>query len=227
MILWGLPKKPCRLNMSESETPRVFEPSFAAEDKPEAPIAIEEKESIFSANVRSFHIDFYNRQDHYRGRITLLGSDLKRIFKGVDVAAIADFISQNVPPLPRENAVYAFFEDISLLQRGRVVRRDESLKAWKHFCINVRWNLPSAKVADALDEADNIYAMQAWILDEEHKHIVTNNAEGSTLKPGVSSYVISIAMVGLQPAKYFLKIQVVSPFSRIKESTGFYLRVER
>lgn len=204
----------------------MVETSFEAKDKPALPLSVEETEPALSANGSSFHIDFYNRRDHYRGRIVLLGSGRKRILRGVDVASIADFISQNLPPLTRESAAAAFFDEISLLQRGRVMGRGEPLRAWKHFSIHVRWSLPSAQVADAADESDNIYVVQAWILDEEQKHIVASNAEGSTLQPGFGSQTISIDMGGLQPAKYFVKIQVILPFNRFKETTGIDLHVE-
>lgn len=222
----GAAEEPRRPNMRESVKPHVADPSTSADDKPEAPIAIEETEPVHSVDGRSFHIDFYYRQGHYRGRIALLGSDRKRVLKGVDAAAIADFISQYLPPLPRERAVATFFDEIRLLQRSRVVGRGEPLRAWKRFCIYVRWNIPSAQIVDTLDEYDNTYAVQVWILDEKQRHIVASNAEGGTLQPGFGSQAISIDMAGLQPANYFIKIQMLSPFSRVKENTIIVLRVE-
>jgi len=212
--------------MKESVNPYMAETSSVTDNTPEVPVASGENPPILAANSRSFHIDFYDRQDYYRGRIALLGSNRKKILKGVDVAAIAEFICQNLPLLPRKSPDAAFFEEIRLLQRGRRVVRDQPLKAWKHFCIHVRWNLPYSQAADAVDESEKAYAVQALILDEKQEHIVASNAEGSTLQPGVSSYTISIAMDGLQPARYFTKIQVVSPFSGIKESTRIDLHVE-
>jgi len=196
------------------------------DDKPKAPVAVEETELVPFAYGRSFHINFYSSEDQYRGKITLLGSDRKRILRGVDAAAIADFITQNLPPLARETIGAPFIEEIKLLQEGRVVGRADPLRAWKHFFIHVRLNFPSAQIADAFDDCEKTYAVQAWILNEEQRHVVASNAEGSTLHPTFGSNEISIGMGGLQPAKYVIKIQLILPLSRVKKSTTIDLRVD-
>jgi hypothetical protein len=218
-------RKQRRPNLSESGNPPTAEPSAAVKEKPE--VASEEADSaaVISSNGRSFHIDFVNRQDHYRGRIMLLGTDHKKAFKGVDVAALAEFISEHLPRLPQKSAASSF-GDISFRQSGRIVAGSESLSARTPFCIQVRWQLPEAPTLDDLDEHTDMYGVDAWVLDEHEEKIVAHQAEGDTLRPGIASYEIPIQIDGLKPGKYILRFQVISPFGRVRETTKVKFCVE-
>jgi hypothetical protein len=180
-----------------------------------------------SGERRSFYIDFHSRRDHYRGRIMLLGSDRRRILYGVDAAGIGEFISQNLPPLPRKSAAAALFEEVRLVQRGRAAGIAEPLKAWRHFRVIVHWSLPGACTPpEEFNEADDTYAAQAWILDEEQKNIVAGNAEGGALRPGGGVDEIAITMDALPPGAYAMHLQLVWPAGRLKENTCLCIRVE-
>jgi hypothetical protein len=202
----------------------MAEPISEAGHRPEFSESAEESDLAISSYGRSFHIDYYSRKDDYRGRIALLGSDRKRVLKGVDAAAIADFIIQNLPPLTRDGAPY--FEEINFVQLGRVMAKGETLRAWKHFCIHVHLNLSSAQMADALDDSERTYAVQAWVLSAGQSHVVASNAEGNTLQPRLDLHEITLEMGGLKPAEYVIKIQLILPFNHVKKSTMIGLQVE-
>lgn len=104
--------------------------------------------------------------------------------------------------------------------------RGETLRAWKHFYIRVRLNLTSAQISDALDDFEKTYAVQAWVLNAEKSHVVASNAEGSVLQPKLGSPELTIAMGGLKPDKYVIKIQLILPFNQVNTSTMIGLRVE-
>ena len=178
-----------------------------------------------SNNGRSFHIDFYNRRDHYRGRIVLLGGNEKKVFDGIDIASIYEFISQHLPELTKAVASGHFFDKIVFHQESRMLKSGETLKARKPFYTCIRWNLPVIPTDDNLDLDTRTYAVEVVVIDYLKKQVVACNDEADVLLPGVARYSTTILLRGLDPGKYVLKIIVSTALGRVKESTKIEISV--
>lgn len=65
----------------------------------------EEREETISEDIpspkASYHIDLYPHQGHYQGRIEHLLTKDKKVFTGLDQAAIFEFISRHLPQIER------------------------------------------------------------------------------------------------------------------------------
>lgn len=221
----SIPERQREPNGRESET-RTLEHTTAEKREIEDTAQAELEESLNnSTHGRSFHLDFYNRRDRYRGRIVLLGGNEKKVFDGVDIPSICEFISRHLPELTKAPSSGRFFDNIVFHQESRVLKKSETLKAFKPFYVDFHWNLPVIPTDDNLDIDTKTYAVEVAVMDCLGKKVVARNDDAAVLSSGLTRYNTNIPLKGLDPGNYLLRIQVSTALGRVKESSDIKIIV--